>query len=118
MSAREDLAAIKREVAEATARADKTQREVDAAEELLNKATEALDEAIRLPAVPSVILDLTKLKVERKLKFEVTSAANTVAQTQKSIAEAKEQVADVQYQLDQLKEMDLLYAPGQQAACT
>ena len=85
----------------------KTQREVDAAEELLNKATNALDEAIRLPAIPSVILDLTKLKVERKLKFEVASAVNTVAQAQKTIAEAKEKVAETQYQLEQLKEMDL-----------
>lgn len=107
MSARQDLANAKREVAEATARADKTQREVDAAEELLNKATNALDEAIRLPAIPSVILDLTKLKVERNLKFEVASSVNTVAQAQKTIAEAKEKVAETQYQLEQLKEMDL-----------
>ena len=107
MSARTELAEAKREVAEATAQADKTQREVDSARTLLQKATDALNEAIRLPAIPSVIADLTKLKVERKIQFEIVSAANTIAQTRKTIAESKEQVAETRYQLEQLKDLEI-----------
>lgn len=107
MTARQDLAVAKREVAEAVARADKTQREADAAQVLLDKATAALDEAVRLPATPSVIVDLTKLRLERTLEFEALSLVNTVAQTQKTLAEAKEKFAEKQYQIEQLKELEI-----------
>jgi hypothetical protein len=107
MSARKDLAEIKLEVAEAIARAEKTERELTAAKISYEKAEKSLNEAIRLPAIPSIILDLTKLKLERQVIFEAASLANNIAQTQKTIAETKERVAERRYQLEQLKELEI-----------
>jgi hypothetical protein len=107
MGIREDLATIKREVAEATARAEKTERELTIVRIQFERAEKALDEAIKLPAIPSVLLDLTKLKLERKIEFETASLANNVAQAQKTILEAKEKILERQYQSEQLKELEI-----------
>ncbi len=108
MSAREDLAAIKQEVAEATARAVKTERELASAEQDFNAAKNALNLAVLPPpSSPSVIAERTGELAEAKIKYEAAKLANTVAQAAKSIAEAKEKIAEKTYQLEQLKELEI-----------
>ena len=108
MSARQDLADAKREVAEATARAEKTARELASVEQDFNAAKNALNLAVLPPpSSPSVIAERTGELAEAKIKYEAAKLANTVAQAAKSVAEAKEKIAEKAYQLEQLKELEI-----------
>ena len=108
MTAKENFAEAKREVAEATARAIKTERELALAEKDFNEAKNALNLAVLPPpSSPSIIAERTGELAEAKIKYEAAKLVNNVAQAQKTIAEAKEKIAEKTYQLEQLKELEI-----------